>query len=128
MNEITEQELLLKEYTENDDNLYNITPEEASVEVKKEKFVSTKKTLTGKYYEHLLRSDPIITLLIIGAVLGGLFSFAFVYGSWNLWYWIPLSIVFLGPIGLVFGALILPFVPWILYFALRIFIEILANA
>jgi len=125
MNEITDQELLLEEETENNDSFYNFTTEEESV--KKEKFVSTKKTLTGRYYEHLLRYDPIITLLIIGAFLGGLFSISIVYGNWSLWYWIPLSIVFIGPIGLVFVALILPFLPWILYIALRVFIEILAN-
>jgi hypothetical protein len=84
--------------------------------------------LTGRYYQHLLRYEPIITLLTIGAILGGVFSISIVYGSWELWYWIPLSIIFLGPIGLVFGALILPLLPWILYFALRIFLEILANA
>ncbi len=125
MNEITEQELLLNKKTENDDSLYNFTTEEESV--KKEKFVSTKKTLTGKYYEYLLRSDPILTLLIVGAILGGVFSISIVYGSWDLWVWIPLSIIFIGPIGLVIVALILPFTPWILYIALRVFIEIVAN-
>ena len=122
MNEISDQELLLKEETENDDSFYNFTTEEESV--KKEKFISTKKTLTGKYYEHLLRYDPIITLLIIGAFLGGLFSISIVYGSWGLWYWIPLSIIFIGPIGLLIFALILPFLPWILYIALRVIIEV----
>ncbi|MFW9819902.1 MAG: hypothetical protein ACFFE5_09855 [Candidatus Thorarchaeota archaeon] len=117
MNEIIEQELILKEETE--------TEEEC---IKKEKYVSTKKTLTGKYYEYLLRSEPILTLLIIGAILGGIFSFSFIYGSWDLWFWIPLTIVFIGPVGLVFLALILPFIPWILYIALRVFLEILANA
>ena len=126
MNEIAEQELLWKEKIENDGKLHKSTTKQESM--KKEKFVSTKRTLTGKYYEYLLRSDPIITLLIIGAILGGLFSFSIIYGSWDLWYWIPLSIVFIGPIGLVFVALILPFIPWILYIALRVFIGILANA
>ncbi|MFX0077215.1 MAG: hypothetical protein ACFE96_17355, partial [Candidatus Hermodarchaeota archaeon] len=64
----------------------------------------------------------------IGAILGGVFSISIVYGSWNLWFWIPFSIIFIGPIGLVIFALILPFLPWILYIALRVFLEILANA
>ncbi|MFX1378537.1 MAG: hypothetical protein ACFFA4_05550 [Promethearchaeota archaeon] len=115
MNEITNQEYVVEDIDE-------------KKSIKKEKFVSTKKTLTGKYYDHLLRKDPIITLLIIGAILGCVFSIYFVSGRWDLWLWIPLSIFFIGPLGLVFIALILPFVPWILYFALRIFIEILANA
>ncbi len=126
MNEITEQESLFMEKIEQDENFYNFTTEEQSL--KKEKFVSTKKTLTGKYYDHLLRYDPLITLLIIGAILGGVFSISIIYGTWDLWLWIPLSILFIGPIGLVFVALILPFLPWILYIALRVFFEILANA
>ena len=115
MNEITQQEYIVEDIAETES-------------LKKEKFVSTKKTLTGKYYEYLLRKDPIITLLIIGAILGGVFSISVIYGRWDLWLWIPLSIFFIGPFDLVFIALILPFIPWILYFALRIFFEILANA
>jgi hypothetical protein len=126
MNEIMKHELLVKEKAKIDENLEIFTPENESS--KKEKFVSTKKTLTGKYYEHLLRANPIITLLIIGAILGGIFSVSVIYSRWDLWFWIPLSIVFIGPIGLVLVALILPFLPWILYIALRVFFEILANA
>jgi hypothetical protein len=39
------------------------------------------------------------------------------------WWWIPLSIGFIGPIGLVFIALILPFIPYILYGILIIILE-----
>ena len=89
--------------------------------------ISSKKTLTGKYYACLLHKEPLKCLLIVGVILGLIISVYFVVGGAISWWWIPLSIMFIGPIGLVFFALILPFIPYILYIILRITIEILLN-
>ena len=86
-------------------------------------------SLTGEYYKALFRKSPIITLLIIGSILGGVISiYQFINisvasGSWNSWYWIPLSIIFIGPVGTVFFAIILPFIPYIIYIIFRILAE-----
>ena len=89
--------------------------------------IRSKNTLTGKYYAYLLHKNPLKGLLIIGGILGFVVSFYFVVGGGTSWWWIPLSIMFIGPIGLVFFALILPFIPYIVYIILRIIIEIIAN-
>jgi len=87
-------------------------------------------SLTGKYYKCLFRKNPMITLLIIGAILGGAISIyqfiniSMTTGNWNSWGWIPLSIIFIGPVGTVFFAIILPFIPWIIYIFFRILLEI----
>ena len=87
-------------------------------------------SLTGQYYKALFRKNPIITLLIIGSILGGIISIyqfidiASMTGSWNSWYWIPLSIIFIGPVGTVFFAIILPFIPYIIYIFFRILLEV----
>jgi len=86
--------------------------------------VRNKRTLTGQYYAALLRKEPIKCLLIIGAILGGIISIDFMVERGVAWWWIPLSTLFIGPIGLVFFALILPFIPWIIYIIFRIIIEI----
>jgi len=91
-----------------------------------------KKSLTGKYFEFLLRKNPMICLLIIGGILGCIFSISIIFNicSGNLacwsqkWWWIPLSTVIIGPLGLIFVALILPFTPWILYITLYVIIHI----
>ena len=103
------------------ENLYN-----------SEKGKYKKKSLTGRYYQSLLRKNPMIYLLIIGGILGCIFSISLIFEicSGNLacwsqkWWWIPLSTLIIGPIGLVFIALILPFLPWILYIALYVIIHI----
>ena len=88
-----------------------------------EKQRRTKRSLTGKYYQTLLRKEPIKWLLIIGGIFGCIISAVLIsrmcggnmtYWFQN-WWWIPLSTFIIGPIGLVFFALILPFIPWILY-------------
>lgn len=87
-------------------------------------------SLTGKYYKHLFRKNPIITLLIIGSILGGFISIyqfidvSMMTGSWNSWWLIPLSIIFIGPVGTVFFAIILPFIPYIIYIFFRILLEV----
>jgi len=91
-----------------------------------------KKSLTGRYYQSLLRKNPMIWLLIIGGILGCIISISLIFEicSGNLacwsqkWWWIPLSTLIIGPIGLVFIALILPFLPWILYIAFYVLIHI----
>lgn len=86
--------------------------------------VMSKKTLTRKYYASLLHKEVIKCLLIIGAILGCIISISFMVERGVSWWWIPLSTLFIGPIGLVFFALILPFIPWIIYIIFRIIIEI----
>ena len=91
-----------------------------------------KKSLTRKYYEFLLRKNPLICLLIIGGILGCILSISIIFNicSGNLacwsqkWWWIPLSTVIIGPLGIIFVALILPFTPWILYITLYVIIHI----
>lgn len=90
--------------------------------------IRSKRTLTGKYYAALLHKEPIKCLLIIGAFLGCIISIYLVVENGIAWWWIPLSIMFIGPIGLVFFALILPFIPWIVYIVLRVLIEIAINS
>jgi len=86
--------------------------------------VRSKKTLTGKYYAYLLRWEPLKCLLIIGGFLGLIISINSMVVRGVSWWWIPLSTIFIGPIGLVFFALILPFIPWIIYIIFRIIIEV----
>jgi len=73
-------------------------------------------------------SGPIKWLLIIGGILGCIISVSIIsemcsgnipYWS-QVWWWIPLSMFIIGPIGIVFFALILPFIPWILYVILYV--------
>jgi len=88
-----------------------------------EKQRRTKRSLTGKYYQALLRKEPIKWLLIIGGIFGCIISAVLISQmcGGNMTYWfqnwwcLPLSTFIIGPIGLVFFALILPFIPWILY-------------
>jgi len=89
--------------------------------------IRSKNTLTGKYYAYLLHKEPLKTLLIVGVILGLFVSVYSVVGGGVAWWWIPVSIMFIGPIGLVFFALILPFIPYILYIILRIALEIIAS-
>ena len=77
--------------------------------------VKSKNTFIGKYFAYLLHKGPMKGLLIAGAIIGLIVSVYLMVGGGLLWWWIPLSIVFIGPIGLVFFALILPFIPYILY-------------
>ena len=81
---------------------------------------------TGKYYENLFRKNPIIYLAIIGSILGGAISIyqLIITGSWYSWWWIPLSVLFIGPVGVIFFAIILPIIPWIIYIIFRILIEL----
>jgi hypothetical protein len=83
-------------------------------------------SLTGKYYENLFRKNPIIYLAIFGSILGGAISIYqyIIIGSWSSWWWIPLSILFIGPVGVILFAIILPFIPWIIYIIFRILIEL----
>ena len=91
-----------------------------------------KKSLTGRYFQSLFRKNPMIALLIIGGILGCIISISLIsqtcsgnLACWSQkWWWIPLSTLILGPIGLVFFALILPFLPWILYIAFYVLIHI----
>ncbi|MHA1241470.1 MAG: hypothetical protein ACTSQU_11895 [Promethearchaeota archaeon] len=85
--------------------------------------IRSKKTLMGKYYAYLLHKEPLRGLLIVGAILGLIVSVYLMVGGALSWWWIPLSIMFIGPIGLVFFALILPFIPYILYGILIIIIN-----
>jgi len=89
--------------------------------------IRSKNSLTGKYYAFLLHKDPLKCLLIVGGILGLIVSVYLMVGGAISWWWIPLSIMFIGPIGLVFFTLILPFIPYIVYIILRITIEIIAN-
>jgi hypothetical protein len=138
MNEFEKEVSILEEKTEWDDNFYenskaienlnvNLQENQSDITLEKKK-VSTKRTLTGKYYEHLFQKNPIICLLIIGSILGCALSIYYLSGRWDLWWWIPLSTLFLGPIGMVIIAILLPFTPWIVYIVLRIIFEIIANA
>ena len=88
--------------------------------------IKSKNTLMGKYYAYLLHKGPMKGLLIAGAILGLIVSVYLMVGGGLSWWWIPLSIVFIGPIGLVFFALILPFIPYILYGILIIIIEMMS--
>ncbi|MFW9826280.1 MAG: hypothetical protein ACFFEY_01525 [Candidatus Thorarchaeota archaeon] len=84
-------------------------------------------TITGwtiAYYNHLFHKNPLLCLLIIGGILGCTLSIYNISGSLYLWWWIPLSTLFLGPVGLVLIALILPLIPWILYIILEIIVEL----
>ena len=88
--------------------------------------IKSKNTLTGKYYAFLLHKDPLKCLLILGGILGLTVSVYLMVGGAISWWWIPLSIMFIGPIGLVFFALILPFIPYILYGILIVVIEMMS--
>ena len=88
--------------------------------------IRSKNTLTGKYYAYLLHTGPMKGLLIAGGILGLIVSVYLMVGGGLSWWWIPLSIVFIGPIGLVFFALILPFIPYILYGILIVVIEMMS--
>ena len=88
--------------------------------------IESKNTFMGKYYAYLLHKEPLKALLIAGAILGLIVSVYLMVGGGLSWWWIPLSIVFIGPIGLVFFALILPFIPYILYGILIIIIEMMS--
>ena len=85
--------------------------------------IRSKNSLTGKYYAGLLHKEPMECLLIAGGIIGLIASVYLTVGGVISWWWIPLSIMFFGPIGLVFFALILPFIPYILYIILRIIVE-----
>lgn len=109
--------------------------EKQVIEIEEQEYISdvrakarSKKTLTGKYYVYLLRKEPIKYLLIIGAILGCIISVYLTAGVRISWWWIPLSTFFIGPLGLVFFALILPFIPWIVYIILRVVFEIIVNS
>ncbi|TET03224.1 MAG: hypothetical protein E3J90_02100 [Promethearchaeota archaeon] len=88
--------------------------------------IESKNTFMGKYYAYLLHKGPMKGLLIAGAILGLIVSVYLMVGGGFSWWWIPLSIMFIGPIGLVFFALILPFIPYILYGILIIIIEMMS--
>lgn len=108
---------------ENIEKQFYVLEEEEHISDRKAK-VRSKKTLTGQYYASLLRKEVIKCLLIIGAILGCVISIYLMVESSVSWWWIPLSTLFIGPIGLVFFALILPFIPWILYIILRVLIAV----
>ena len=88
--------------------------------------IESKNSFMGKYYAYLLHKEPMKGLLISGAILGLIVSVYLMVGGGLSWWWIPLSIVFIGPIGLVFFALILPFIPYILYGILIIILEMMS--
>ena len=88
--------------------------------------IKSKNTLMGKYYAYLLHKGPMKGLLIAGAILGLIVSVYLMVGGGLSWWWIPLSIVFIGPIGLTFIALILPFIPYILYGILIVILEMMS--
>ena len=88
--------------------------------------IESKRTFMGKYYAHLLHKGPMEGLLIAGAILGLMVSVYLMFGGGISWWWIPLSILFIGPIGLVFFALIIPFIPYILYGILIIILEMMS--
>jgi hypothetical protein len=77
--------------------------------------VKSKNSFIGKYYAYLLHKGPLKGVLIAGAILGLFISVYLMVGGGLSWWWIPLSIVFIGPIGLTFFALILPLIPYIAY-------------
>jgi hypothetical protein len=83
-------------------------------------------SLTGKYYKNLFRKNPIIYLAIVGSILGGAISIyqLVITGGWYSWWWIPLSIIFIGPAVVILFAIILPSIPWIIYIIFRILIEL----
>lgn len=117
------QTFLLEEETEWDEKEYEERKGREALYRKEKK--STKKTLTGQYYDALLHKNPLVCLLIIGGFLGCVLSISMISGRWDGWWWIPLSTFFLGPIGLVSIALILPFIPWIIYIVLLIIAELI---
>ncbi len=88
--------------------------------------IESKNTFMGKYYAYLLHKKPLKALLIAGAILGFIVSIYLMVGGGLSWWWIPLSTMFIGPIGLVFFALILPFIPYILYGILIVILEMLS--
>ena len=88
--------------------------------------IKSKNTFMGKYYAYLLHKGPMKGLLIAGGILGLIVSVYLLVGGGLSWWWIPLSVVFIGPIGLVFFALILPFIPYILYGILIIIVEMMS--
>ena len=115
------QAFLLEEKTEWDEKIYGESKEKGNRN--RNEIRSTKHTLTGQYYEALLHYNPLICLLIIGSILGFVISITMISETWGGWWWIPLSTFFIGPIGLVFIALILPFIPWIIYIVLSIIFD-----
>jgi len=88
--------------------------------------IESKNTFMGKYYAYLLHKGPLKALLIAGAILGFIVSIYLMVGGGLSWWWIPLSTMFIRPIGLVFFALILPFIPYILYGILIVILEMLS--
>ena len=88
--------------------------------------IESKNSFMGKYYAYLLHKGPMKALLIAGAILGFIVSIYLMIGGGLSWWWIPLSTMFIGPIGLVFFALILPFIPYILYGILIVILEMLS--
>ena len=88
--------------------------------------IESKNSFIGKYYAYLLHKGPMKALLIAGAILGFIVSIYLMIGGGLSWWWIPLSTMFIGPIGLVFFALILPFIPYILYGILIVILEMLS--
>ena len=88
--------------------------------------IESKNSFIGKYYAYLLHKGPMKALLIAGAILGFIVSIYLMIGGGLSWWWIPLSAMFIGPIGLVFFALILPFIPYILYGILIVILEMLS--
>ncbi len=107
-----------------EEELYVIEKKDVISERKAE--IKSKNSMIGKYYAYLLHKGPLKALLIAGAILGFLVSIYLMVGGGLSWWWIPLSIVFIGPIGLVFLALILPFIPYILYGILLIIVEMMS--
>jgi len=100
--------------------------EEKEVTLDRKAKVESKNTFMGKYYAYLLHKGPMKGLLIAGAILGLIVSIYLMVGGGLSWWWIPLSTMFIGPIGLVFFALILPFIPYILYGILIVILEMLS--
>ena len=88
--------------------------------------IESKNSFMGKYYAYLLHKGPMKALLIAGAILGFIVSIYLMVGGGLSWWWIPLSTMFIGPIGLVFFALILPFIPYILYGILIVILEMMS--
>ena len=88
--------------------------------------VKSKNSFIGKYFAYLLHKGPMKGLLIAGAILGLIVSVYLMVGGGLSWWWIPLSIMFIGPIGLTFIALILPFIPYILYGILIVILEMMS--
>ena len=107
-----------------EEELYVIEKKDFKSERKAE--IKSKNSMIGKYYAYLLHKGPMKALLIVGAILGLIVSVYLMVGGGLSWWWIPLSIVFIGPIGAVLIALILPFIPYILYGILIIAIEMMS--